>query len=59
MKKVKITSRDQPTTDYGTLLNGNEYEVSDQLADFLLKRGFAELVKTPAKKAVKKKAAKK
>ena len=23
MKKVKITSRDQPTTDYGTLLKGH------------------------------------
>jgi hypothetical protein len=54
MKKVKIIGRDQPTTDYGILLSGKEYTISDPLAAFLIKRGFAEGAKT-VKKAAKKK----
>lgn len=56
MKKVRIIGRNQPTTDYGLLKTGEEYEIKDPLAAFLLKRGFAEeiAVKKTVKKAVKK-----
>jgi hypothetical protein len=52
MKKIRIIGRDQPTTDYGVLSSGKEYTISDPLAAFLLRRGFAEAV--ASKKAVKK-----
>ena len=55
MKKVRIIGRAIPTTDYGVLASGKEYSISDPLAAFLIKRGFAE---TAAKKAPKKAAKK-
>jgi len=54
MKKIRIIGRNQPTTDYGILASGETYSINDALAAFLLKRGFAESVKT-VKKAAKKK----
>ena len=55
MKKVRIIGRNQPTTDYGLLHSGKEYDISDALAAFLLRRGDAELLQKKAtKKAAKK-----
>lgn len=59
MKKVKITSKPFLTAE-GLLETGNEYDLADSLANYLVvKRGFAVYCQAPKKKTVKKAAKKK